>query len=53
MERRTAFCTNCHKETTCVPKKVKVNQNIRDKNYTLTLLRLYAMNADVRLAFLV
>ena len=37
MERRTAFCTNCHKETTCVPKKVKVNQNIRDKNYTFNI----------------
>ena len=37
MERRTAFCTDCHKETTCVPKKVKVSQNIRDKDYTFDI----------------
>ena len=37
MERRSAFCINCHRETACTPRKVKINQNVRDKSYTFEI----------------
>ena len=37
MERRSAFCINCHRETACMPRKVKINQSVRDKSYTFEI----------------
>lgn len=37
MERRSAFCINCHRETACMPQKVKINQSVRDKSYTFEI----------------
>ena len=37
MESQRDFCTECRRETSCTLKKIKINQTIREKEYTFEI----------------
>ena len=37
MENQRDFCTECRRETSCTLKKIKINQTIREKEYTFEI----------------
>lgn len=53
MENQRDFCTECRRETNYTLKKIKINQTIREKEYTFEitfcfLQRMWRRNGDSR-----
>ena len=51
MRERKDFCTECRRETSYTLRKIKINQTIREKEYTFKSRLLSATNAAAKLGF--
>ena len=51
MENQRDFCTECRRETSYTLKKIKINQTIREKEYTFEITAAFAANVAARWVF--